>query len=250
MHTRFLVVSLLVASAANLCVAVDRPSVPSGHWEGVVQIPGFELRVVVDLARNNQEWIGSLTAPQLEIKGAQLTGIAIKENQVEFALKRGVLFKGQFEPGGVLKGEYLQGGNKAPFLLKRVGDAQVDLPPLSTAVSSDIQGEWKGALQLPSTTINLILKLPNGGTPTAPAGELALIEPGDVIPITLWREDGKSVLAILGDGALTYHGEIRKDVEEIAGSVRLGGAELPVTFRRSPAHTPQPSNQPEQPRQK
>ena len=78
----------------------------------------------------------------------------------------------------MLKGEYTQGGNTAPFLLKHVGDAHVDFPEPSTPISKDVQGEWKGAFHLLNLTVNVVLTLPNGGTPAAPAGELLIIDWG------------------------------------------------------------------------
>jgi hypothetical protein len=142
----------------------------------------------------------------------------------------------------VLKGEYRQGGNSAPFLLKRVGDAHVDFPEPSTPISKDVEGEWKGAFQLLTSRINVILKLPKGGTPTAPAGELLVIDWGNAkIPITLWKQEGNSIFASFGDSGMSYEGEFHKDATEIAGNLRISFLELPLSLHPSTTATSAPA---------
>src|SRR5579859_1538188 len=120
MPQRFVVLCFVALSSAVWCNAAEQRSALCGQWEGAVQIPGYELRLVIDLAQQGQGWVGSLTVPEFGVKGAPLTGIAVKENDVEFGFKGGATIKGHLETDGVLRGEYKQGGNSAPFLLKRV----------------------------------------------------------------------------------------------------------------------------------
>ena len=74
-----LIVFCLVISSAMLCQGADQPPALSGQWEGAVEIPGYELRVVIDLAQKDQEWVGSLTAPQFGTKGASIKGKLISD---------------------------------------------------------------------------------------------------------------------------------------------------------------------------
>ena len=247
MRSRFLFVCLLVVNVAMLCQASENQPALSGEWEGAVQIPGYELVLVIDLAQKDQGWVGSLTAPQFGKKGAPLSGIAVKENDVAFELKGAAKFTAHLADG-VLKGEYEQGGNHAPFLLKRVGEAHVDFPEPSTPISKDIQGEWKGAFQFLKLTVNVVLTLPNGGTPTAPAGELLVIDWGNAkIPITLWKQDGDSVFARFGDGGMSYEAAFHKDASEIAGNLHISFLELPLTLHPNTANTSTPANPAEHP---
>ncbi len=241
MRARLVVGCLLVVNGATLCTAAEQRPGLCGQWEGAVQIPGYELRLVIDLAQKDQEWVGSLTAPQFDKKGAPLSGIAVKADDVAFELKGIAKFTAHLADG-VLKGDYEQGGNHAPFLLKRVGEARVDFPEPSTPISKDIQGEWKGAFHFLELTINVILKLPNGGTPTAPAGELLVIDWGNAkIPITLWKQDGDSIFTVFGDGGMRYEGAFHKDTKEIAGNLHISFLELPLTLYPSAANTSMPA---------
>jgi hypothetical protein len=230
-------------SATAWCEAAAQA--PSGQWEGAVQIPGYELRVVVDLAKQDEKWVGSLTAPEFGVKGAPLSGIAVKQNDVEFGFKGAASFKGRLESDGLLKGQYTQGGNSAPFQLKRLGDAHVDFPEPSTPISKDVQGEWTGAFHLLNLTVNVVLKLPNGGTPIAPAGELLIIDWGNSkIPVTLWKQNGDHIFAVLGDGGMSYEGDFHKDTTEIAGNLRISFLELPLSLHPGTTDTPAPVTPP------
>lgn len=242
MRHRFLVLSLLLAGNAMLCNSAERQPALSGQWEGAVQIPGEELRLVIDIAKRDQQWVGSFTAPQFGLKGTPLTGIAVKENDVEFALKGGATIRAHLETGGVMKGEYQQGGNTAPVLLKRAGEARVDFPDPSTPVSKDLQGEWEGDFSFLNSKVKVLLKLPGGGTPTAPAGELLVVDWGNTkMPITLWKQDGNRFFALLGDGGWNYEGEFRRGTCEITGNLRVSFIELPLTLHPSATDTAAPA---------
>lgn len=239
---RFIFFLLSIVNSAILCGAAESKPILSGRWEGAAQIPGYELRLVIDLAQKDQRWVGSLTAPQFNLKGAPLVQIAIKENDVSFEMKGVATFKAHLGADGMLNGEYKQGGNSAPLLLRRVGDAQVELPELSTPVSKAIQGEWKGDLQIPGSTISVILKLPDGGSPAAPRGELVITTQGNTTyPITQWKQAGSYFFAAFGESGITYDARFDDKAAEMTGTIRNGFAELPLTLHRSTTSTSEPS---------
>src|SRR5438046_10681947 len=77
---------LLIASA--LVSRADENA--AGRWEGTVQIPSHELVLVVDLVAGRGDgggWQGSITIPGLGIKGAPLTDIAVKSDDLVFSIK-------------------------------------------------------------------------------------------------------------------------------------------------------------------
>jgi hypothetical protein len=194
------------------------------------------MHIVIDLAQLEKGWVGSAIVPEFGVKGAPLVGLKVKDKDVEFGLKRALgapTFKGHVEADGILKGEYEQGGNKTTFMLKRVSEAQVDLPEPSTPVSENLLGEWRGAFQLQTYKINVILKLANG-TPGTPGGEMVIVEYGNQsYPISVWREEGNKIYLALESAGLTYEGEFQKDVSEIAGVLRQSYLpEMPLTLQR------------------
>jgi hypothetical protein len=234
MRQRCVWLVLLVSAAALLCQGAEVPPSLAGRWEGAVQIPGTEMKIVVDLAQQGATWVGSATVPGYGVKGAQLVGFAVKGNDVEFGFKRALdaaKFTVHIDSDGTLKGEFTQGGNKAPFALKRTGEAQVEFPKVSTAISKELQGEWRGTYQFVTMKLNVILKL--SGDPAKP-GEFVVTDWGNTsFPVDLWTEDGSKVTFVAEAGGITYEGEFRKDTAEIAGTIRQSIVEQPLALKRA-----------------
>ena len=139
------IVALLFLSLSSFAPA---SSPPAARWEGKIQIPAREIKLVVDLAEDSQgQWIGSIIIPGFQIKGAPLSAIAVKDSSVSFALKNAFgdpTFEGHLDSNGMLTGDFKQAGNTAPFTLKNVGPPQVEAQPVSTPVQKELEGEWKG----------------------------------------------------------------------------------------------------------
>jgi hypothetical protein len=210
----------------------------AGRWEGTVQVPGNPIRLVIDLAQQDRQWVGSLIAPDFSVKGAPVTGITVQGAQIEFALKHVLgepMFKAHLENDGTLTGEYMQGGNKALFIFKRIGDAMVDFPEQGTPVSKDLLGEWKGSFEFQGKTFHVILKLPNSGTPTAPSGQFVMVEENATFPIGFWKEGTKSVFFTVERADLNYEGQFRKNPPEIAGELRHGPFEVTLSMHPNTA---------------
>ena len=73
-----------------LCVpahAFAASNTAEGRWEGPIRIPGRELQVVIDLARDGAgTWAGSIIVPGLGIKGAPLSNIVVTDADLAFDL--------------------------------------------------------------------------------------------------------------------------------------------------------------------
>jgi hypothetical protein len=79
-----LVATILFASAA-LGQAAESAA---GRWEGVAQIPGNELRLIVDLSdEGGKGWAGSIIIPGFGIKGAELYDLHGRGGVLDFAIK-------------------------------------------------------------------------------------------------------------------------------------------------------------------
>ena len=86
------------------------------------------------------------------MKGALLTEIAINESAVLCTIKGALasertgsaVLKASLTSDGRLSGEFVQAGNSTPFILRKTGRPQVELPRQSTEVSKDLAGEWQG----------------------------------------------------------------------------------------------------------
>jgi hypothetical protein len=223
----FLFASALIARAEEAAV---------GRWEGSAQIPGRELKMIVDLARQNEAWVGSITIPGRIIKGAELTDIVASGADVTFAIKGALgdaksgaaTFKAQLN-GTKLTGDFLQGGNKAPFSLEKTGPPQVEFPPSSTAIVKELEGEWQGEYALFGYTRKVTIKLMNRPTGGATADFVVVGKKVNNLPVELVTQEGE-FLTIASPTGLGYEGRFRNG--EIKGSISQGSIETPLVLHR------------------
>ena len=168
-----LVVSLLFASA----LVGEAADIAAGRWEGSIQIPGREQKLIVDLAQDKTgAWVGSVVLPGLDIKGAALADIVVKDSEAAFAIKSALSgpqigqakFQARLNAKGALAGDFLQAGNTAPFVLEKTGPPQVELPP-AYAIAKELEGEWIGDYELLGYPRHVTVRLTNhaGGGATS-----------------------------------------------------------------------------------
>jgi hypothetical protein len=227
LKTAFVLAAALVSGAAEPIAA---------RWEGAVQIPGRQLRLVIDLAEaSDGHWTGSATVPGFGVKGAPLTEIAIKDGEVSFGIK-GALgdpkIKGRLAADGTLTGEYVQAGNTAPFTLLRTGPPQVDPLRQSTAVSKELEGEWKGVMDLFGYPINVALKLANVPGGKAAAQFHIVGKRDSTVALDVVIEENGNLLVQSTESGIAYEGRLQKD--EISGTYRQGPLEAPLNLRPAP----------------
>jgi len=229
---------LLLASA--LVSRADENA--AGRWEGTVKIPSRELVLVVDLAAGSGDsggWQGSITVPELGIKGAPLTDIGVKSDTVVFSIKSALAdqragpakFNGRFVGDKKLAGNFEQAGNSAPFALERTGPPQVEPPPHSTAIAKEIEGEWKGGYELFGYPRKVTIKLQNGGPDGATAEFVILGRKENKLPVDHVVQEGEFLTIDSHETGLSFEGRTRNG--EIQGTILQGPLEIPVTLRRS-----------------
>ncbi len=98
----------------------------AGHWEGAIELPGMELKVLVDLAKDGDAWTGTIDIPAQGVKSRSLSDVKIDGAALSFALP-GIpgnpTFKGSLSPeGNTVTGDFSQGGQTFPFKLERKED--------------------------------------------------------------------------------------------------------------------------------
>jgi hypothetical protein len=222
-------------ASVSVCLAAENIA---GRWEGSVQIPGRALTLIVDLAPDSRgSWIGSVIIPGLDIKGALLTEIAVKDSGAAFAMKtaRGfeATFKGNLNPDGTLAGDFVEAGNTAPFLLKKTGPPQVEVPPRSTAISKELEGQWKGEYELLGTPRHVTIKLVNRAADGAAAEFVIVGKTTTNLLVDLVTQKGDSLTIDSHGAGISYEGRFNKDANEIKGTFIQAGIELPLVLRRA-----------------
>jgi len=213
----------------------------AGRWEGTVQIPGRPLEVIVDLAAKSEEggWQGSITIPGLGIKGAPLSDIALNGDNVAFSIKSALAdqrtgpakFNARVGGDGKLAGNFVQAGNTAPFALEKTGPPQVEIPPNSTAIAKEIEGDWKGGYELFGYPRKVTIKIQNRGAEGATAEFVIVGRKENKLPVDHVVQEGEFLTIDSHETGLSFEGRTRKG--EIQGSILQGPLEIPVTLRRS-----------------
>jgi hypothetical protein len=232
-------VALVLLAGAALSRAAENVS---GRWEGSAQIPGQELRLIVDLSdEGGKGWVGSIIVPGF-VKGAPLVDLHVRGDDLDFAIK-GALgnqrtgraeLKGRVTADGHLTGDFKQGGNTAPFSLTRMAPAEVDLPPKSTAVAKELEGEWKGDYEMLGYARHASLKFSNGG-PEGAALEFVIVgKKVNNVPVSLVTQDENFVAVVSDEFGITFEGRFNKEAAEIKGTLTQGTLEAPLVVRRAP----------------
>jgi len=111
-----LLATIFFASAV-LCQAAENAA---GRWEGSAQIPGGEMKLIVDLSEESgQGWTGSIIIPGFGVKGAPLVDLHVRSSDLAFAIK-GALgneragqaeIRAHLTPDGHLAGDFRQRHN-------------------------------------------------------------------------------------------------------------------------------------------
>lgn len=228
--------TLLLASAV-VCHAGETAA---GRWEGSAQIPGGELKLIVDLAQDQgQRWIGSIIVPGLCVKGAPLADVAVNDSEITFSIKAlGSERVGQAKlnahltPDSHLTGEFTQGGNNAPFSLVKTGPPQVELPPRNTAVSKQLEGEWKGEYELMGYPRHVTMKFANHGAEGAGVEFVIVGKKTNNVPVSLLTQEGDFLSLTSDEFRMTYEGRVQKDSGKISGTLSQGPIEVPLVMQR------------------
>ena len=228
---------LVLLFASSLVVRGEESA--AGRWEGSVQIPGNELRLIVDFDQGaGGVWVGSIIIPGLNIKGAVLTNITFDESNATFTIKSALAtqdsepakFTGHLSSGNKMTGNFVQGGNTALFTLEKIGRPEVDLPPHSTPIAKELEGEWKGQYELFGYPRRVTIKLQNRGAEGATAEFVILGRKKNKLPVDLVKQEGSTITVDSHDTGLSFEGRAEQD--EIAGTVIQGPLEIPVVLRR------------------
>ena len=202
-----------------------------------MEIPGRQITLVIDVRPDGAgHWIGSAIVPGFDVKGAPLTKLSVTGSSIQFTIQD-VLGEPTVTAeirNGVMKGNFSAAGNSAPFALRQVGPTQVDLPLRNTMVQPELEGEWHANAAYMGSSLDVKLSLRNG-TDGASATFSVTKSKESSFPVNLVRQEGSSLMLEIGGGQLGLEAEFDRNSDEIRGTVRIGGVESPIVFRRGGA---------------
>ena len=224
-------------AGALLCRA-EEPA--AGRWEGRIQIPERKLKLTVDLTQDSAgAWKGSIIIPELNVQGGALADIALAESDISFAIKGALAsldsgpakLSAHLTKDATLVGNFLQGGNSAPFTLLKIGPAQVTAAPRSTPLSKEFEGEWKGEYELFGYKRQVTLKLASHQDAGATAEFVVVGKRVNNLPVDLVTQECKFVTIDSHETGLSYEGRLLKG--ELTGAIIQGGIETPLVLHKT-----------------
>jgi hypothetical protein len=206
----------------------------SGHWEGAVDVPDGPRRLALDLAKNAKGvWVASFGVPEQKVTGLRVTDVSVMGSEVRFAVSD-LPGSPTFEltlADGKLKGALLVQALSLALEMQRTGDAKVDIPQPSPAVSKELEGDWEGTISVPNgQSLPVVIHFKNQPEQTV---EASLDSPGQGargIPIRGVAQKGAVVeFAVQAVGG-SYKGTLNKEGTEIAGEWTQRQAAAPITL--------------------
>ena len=233
---RIIPILLCLATAAVAHAATTA----AGRWQGSVQIPGNEFEAIIDLAQDaGGAWTGSMIAPGLNIKDAALSDIVATDSELAFTVQNALgappaaqaKFKAHIDATGAMSGDFLQAGNAAAFILKKIGPAQVVLPVHSTPVAKTIEGKWVGDYELGGYPRHVTLDLTNHAGAAATAEFVVVGKKTTRLPVNLITEE--NFLRIeANEIGIVYEGRFNAATGDIKGNLQQGPFEPTLVLHR------------------
>jgi hypothetical protein len=230
-----------VMAAACLAVAVSAHAQStadlSGHWEGTVNLPNFQLPLAIDIARGEPgRFVGTLTNDAEGIAGLPLKTVTLDGRLVQIVIASG---SGSEEYNGVLlsdgrtiSGAFSANGISAPIDFTRTGDAKIERPS-SAPIGKALEGDWNGTLDVGGKSMRIAVTLANHADGTS-TGTMVNLDGGSVaVPISRIAQQGSDVTLEVKAVSGSYVASMSADGAELAGTWSEKSFSAPLKLRRA-----------------
>jgi hypothetical protein len=232
--------SILMPLAASMAILSAAAGGPEGRWTGTVHIPGRELALVIDLGKDSSgAWTGSMIIPGFDVKGAPLGNVKVAGNDLSFdagetlgVAPNNAAFTARVDESAGMTGQFRQGGNTAPFALKRTGAAQVDVARRSTAVARETEGHWIGEYEMNGYPRHVTVDVANHAGAPASVEFVVVGKMTTKVPVDFVAEDDGMLRIESSAYRMTFEGRVQGSGGRIVGTLENGVAEVPLTLRR------------------
>src|SRR5256885_4422831 len=139
------VVFLFTAASLRAQTAVD----PSGHWEGLVQVPGMDIAFQIDFAKSGSGITGAVSVPAQQLTGLPLQKVVVDGRSIEFQARTDQSFDGTMsDDGGSISGSYYIDGAAVPFTMTRKGEARIAATISGGRIGKELEGRWNGTIDV------------------------------------------------------------------------------------------------------
>ncbi len=228
----------LIALLPFTCALVAQTG-PAGHWEGSVQLPDRELQIVLDLVKDDKgAWMGTFGSPTQGASGLPLSDIKLDAKSLKFRLAAGSNapdFDCTIESATAMNCTLNGPGGSVSGPFKRTGEAKVEKPKPSSAVSKELEGDWEGALDTPNGTLRLAVHFRNQPDNTVKATIDSIDQNAMGLPLNDVVQKESAVEFQLKMAGGSFKGTLNKEATQLAGDWTQGGGSLPLTLKKAAA---------------
>jgi hypothetical protein len=217
-----------LAAASLLCAQ----TAPAGHWEGTFNADGREIGISFDLAQKDAGWIASMGMPAENITGLVVKDLAVNGKSVKFMAVEMMMSMVDLKLGeyGKLTGTIANPRSSLPIEFHRTGEAKVQLPPTSPAVSKELEGDWAGALKTPGSELEVTIHFKNLPDGTVSATIDIPATKSVAMPIDHVKQSGDRVEF----GLKIAHGAFQGTLKgaELTGELGHDGQSMPMVLKK------------------
>jgi hypothetical protein len=125
-------------------------------------------------------------------------------------------------------------GYELPFSMARTGDATIESPPTSPAVTKQLEGVWSGLLSAGGKSLRLAVTIANQPNGTALGQSVSLDEGNLTVPLVVLQK-GRDVKIETRGIVTSYVGTLNDAGTELSGTWTQGATSLPLTLTRTSA---------------
>jgi hypothetical protein len=119
-----------------------------------------------------------------------------------------------------------------PVELKRTGEAKVELPPSSPAVSKDLEGDWTGTLKTPGPELEIAVHFKNQPDNTVRATIDIPAQNALGMPINDVKQTGDRIEFGLKIAHASFLGTLNKERGELTGQLGHDEQAMQVTLKK------------------
>ncbi len=212
---------------------------PAGHWEAGITGDGSQrVQVSLDLTKTaKSEWIASMGLPSENKTGLVVKEVAVNGKSVKFVAVDLMMaaFDLTLSPNGSMTGN-IASPRLQPVEFKRTGQARVELPPSSPAVSKELEGDWEGSLKTPNGSARLVFHFKNQTDKTVTGTFDDDTRTG--LPLSNVKQTGQKVDFEAKVEHAKFQGSLNNESTELAGELTVGPTPTPLTLRKKSGQSP------------
>ena len=207
---------------------------PAGHWEGILNADGREIALSLDLAKDAKAgWIASMGVPSQNVTGLVVKDLAVDGNSVKFmAVELQMAMLDLTLADGKLAGTIAGRRGPQPIEFKRTGEAHVQLPPASPAVSKDLEGDWAGTLKTPGGEMEITVHFKNQPDNTVLATIDVPATNAIGMPINDVKQTGDKVEFGLKIAHGSFSGTLNRERGELNGQLGHEDQTMPMILKK------------------